>query len=434
MASDSDDDSSSSSWNVRVSFPVFVVVLLLLAAGPRLARSQPPQLIAYKPEGSIIQSDNSVFVLQANLNSSLLLFGYNITSSTVVKFTLSNGTCDETKSLFGETELAVVGTGHLQDLVQARVNVSFPFISEASVLYFCLRDEASSDYVHQGVADWLQLRVEPEETPLLPLWLSLIFITILMLLSGTFSGLNLGLMALDPVTLKIVINSGSEKQKWRARTIYRVRKYGNYLLCTLLLGNVLVNSTFTILLDELVSGAIAIAGSTLAIVIFGEIIPQAICSRHGLLIGAYTIPLTYFFMVLTFPLAFPISIILHFILGNEVGSVYNRDELLELLQVSREGADIEDHELKIISGALRYKNKTVADVMTKFEHVFCVDLDGALDFKTIKKIYDSGFSRIPIFESNRENVVGILYLRDLTFIDPDDCTPIKQVRHGDCRW
>lgn len=54
-----------------------------------------------------------------------------------------------------------------------------------------------------------------------------------------------------------------------------MRDHGNYLLCSILLGNVLVNSTFTILLDSLTSGLIAVLCSTLLIVVFGEITPQA---------------------------------------------------------------------------------------------------------------------------------------------------------------
>ncbi|XP_042885407.1 metal transporter CNNM4-like [Penaeus japonicus] len=100
-------------------------------------------------------------------------------------------------------------------------------------------------------------------------------------------------MALDKTELKIVSNTGSPNERRYARAIEPVRRHGNFLLCTLLLGNVLVNSTLTILLDELSSGLVAVIGSTAGIVVFGEIIPQAICSRHGLAIGARTVWLVH---------------------------------------------------------------------------------------------------------------------------------------------
>ena len=100
---------------------------------------------------------------------------------------------------------------------------------------------------------------------------------------------------------------------------------GNYLLCTLLFGNVLVNVLIPLLLDGIpgANGPIAVAGSTFGIVIFGEIIPQALCSRHGLSVGAKTMFLTKIFMLLTFPLSFPISKILDLILGEEIGTKYD---------------------------------------------------------------------------------------------------------------
>ena len=109
--------------------------------------------------------------------------------------------------------------------------------------------------------------------------------------------------------------------------IMPIRAMGNFLLCSLLLGNVLVNNSLTILLDTLTGGGgvVAVIGSTFGIVVFGEIIPQAICSRHGLAVGANTIWLTKFFMLLTSPLSFPISKILDQILGSEIGTVYNRE-------------------------------------------------------------------------------------------------------------
>lgn len=89
-----------------------------------------------------------------------------------------------------------------------------------------------------------------------------------------FSGLNLGLMSLDQTELKILCNTGEEKERDYARVIQPVRNHGNFLLCSILLGNVLVNSTFTIILDGLTSGLVAVVCSTIAIVLFGEITPQ----------------------------------------------------------------------------------------------------------------------------------------------------------------
>ena len=116
-----------------------------------------------------------------------------------------------------------------------------------------------------------------------------------------------------------------------------IRGMGNFLLCSILLGNVLVNNTLTVLLDTLTGGGgvVAVIGATLGIVIFGEIIPQAVCSRHGLAVGANTIWLTKFFMLVTSPLSFPISMVLDKILGAEIGTVYNRERLMELIKVLR---------------------------------------------------------------------------------------------------
>jgi len=98
------------------------------------------------------------------------------------------------------------------------------------------------------------------------------------MLSGTFSGLNLGLLGLDVKNLELLTkgpfnNEMEERDSRYALKILPVRRNGNLLLCTILLGNVTVNSALAIFMGDLTSGIYGLILSTGIITIFGEIIP-----------------------------------------------------------------------------------------------------------------------------------------------------------------
>ena len=265
--------------------------------------------------------------------------------------------------------------------------------------------------------------------PLWPTWVNFIFLAFLLCLSGLFSGLNLGLMSLDQTELAIVIKTGTEADQENAKAISPVRALGNFLLCSLLFGNVLVNVIIPMLLDSIpgANGIWAVIGSTFGIVVFGEIIPQAICSRHGLAVGAKTIIITKFFMLLTSPLSWPISKLLDLMLGEELGTVYDRNRLLELLKVTGAQTDLKPDEVNILTGALVLQEKKVEDIMTPLGDCYMLALQAVLDFDTISEIKDKGYSRIPVYDDDESNVVHILLAKDLLFIDPDDKKPLAEV-------
>ncbi|CAM9878694.1 unnamed protein product, partial [Choristocarpus tenellus] len=116
-------------------------------------------------------------------------------------------------------------------------------------------------------------------------------IILLVMMSGLFSGLTLGLLGLDKIGLEIICNGDDPTAAGYAKKIEPVRANGNLLLCTLLLGNVGVNALLSIILADLTSGLVGFALSTSVITLFGEILPQqAVCSRHALRIGAKVVP------------------------------------------------------------------------------------------------------------------------------------------------
>jgi len=154
---------------------------------------------------------------------------------------------------------------------------------------------------------------------------------VLVLLSALFSGLTLGVLGLDLNELEIIKAAGDPEQLKAAERLLPVRRQGNLLLCTLVLGNVAVTSLSSVLLSTLTSGLVGFAISTVLITVFGEIIPQAVCARYALAIGARSVPVVRLFVFLFFPLTKPLALILDYALGDEVGMHFTRAEFLKLV-------------------------------------------------------------------------------------------------------
>ena len=252
---------------------------------------------------------------------------------------------------------------------------------------------------------------------------------ILLMHSGMFSGLTLGLMSLDLAGLRIVISGGTEAEAQNALKILPLRKRGNLLLCTLLIGNTLVNAAFAIFSASFTGGVAGTLISTAFIVVFGEITPQSICARYGLYIGALSIPIVWLYMIVLFPFAWPIALILDKFLGEEMGVIYNKKELEMLMQMHVEDQEtpltIRDQE--IFRGMLSMSDKGVQDIMTHVQDCYMLDSRTNLTFDAMLEIYKRGYTRIPVFADKKENVVGLLYTKDLIMVDPEDDLPVSRV-------
>ncbi|XP_030755614.1 metal transporter CNNM4 [Sitophilus oryzae] len=367
--------------------------------------------------------ESGVPIVLADSPSTFRLFGDGLVYDMTVTFTSESGNYGDPCFLPVIKGFAIENDSLTP--TSGVIKLSLPPLHNAETFYVCVKSgppNSINPFVHQGSEPWVQIKTYEN---MMPLWASIVVILVCISFSSLFSGLNLGLMSLDKTELKILCNTGTNRERKYARVIQPVRDHGNYLLCSILLGNVLVNSIFTIILDGLTSGLIAVIFSTLAIVLFGEIFPQAVCSRHGLAVGAKTIYITKTVMLLTFPLSYTTAKLLDWVLGEEIGNVYTRERLKELVRVTTGDNDLDKDEVNIISGALELRRKTVAEVMTKIEDVFMLDYEAVLDFETITEIMKSGYSRIPVYEGNRQNIVTMLYIKDLAFVDPDDNTPLK---------
>ncbi|KAH9664053.1 DUF21 domain-containing protein [Citrus sinensis] len=209
-----------------------------------------------------------------------------------------------------------------------------------------------------------------------------VVVTLLVLFAGLMSGLTLGLMSMSLVDLEVLANSGTPSDRKHASKILPVVRRQHLLLCTLLFCNAAAMEALPIFLDSLVPAWGAIVISVTLILSFGEIIPQAVCARYGLAIGAKVAPFVQILVRICFPIAFPVSKLLDLLLGKGNEALFRRAELKTLVDLhgneAGKGGELTRDETTIITGALELSEKTARDAMTPASETFAIDVKNLL--------------------------------------------------------
>lgn len=254
--------------------------------------------------------------------------------------------------------------------------------------------------------------------------------------------------------MKIKATSGTPKEKSYANKVLPVISQHHLLLVSLMLWNASATEALPIFLNKLVPEYVAIIISVTLVLMFGEIIPASILTGpNQLQIAATLTPLVYIILTIFFPVAYPISLLLDRLIGHDEGvTMYSRREMVTLMKLQHEegvrrfsvisgnnshhphphphphdgAADIMNkEEMTIVGGALTFRDRKVSEVMTPIESVYMVSVKENLSYRVIYEIFKSGYSRIPVYDTDRNDVVGLILAKDLIFVDPEDDIPIE---------
>lgn len=168
-------------------------------------------------------------------------------------------------------------------------------------------------------------------------WLGIVFCVTQ---SAMFSGLNLAFFSLTRLQLEVEAENGSRQ----ARRVLALRSDANFLLSTILWGNVAINVLLTMLSNSVLAGLTAFLFSTVLITFGGEIIPQAYFSRNALRMASLLAPLLRVYQVLLFPVAKPTALMLDRWLGREAITYFGERDLRRLIKthIAADEADV-DH-------------------------------------------------------------------------------------------
>ncbi len=168
-------------------------------------------------------------------------------------------------------------------------------------------------------------------------WLGICFC---MTQSALFSGLNLAVFSITRLQLEVDASAGNED----AIKVLKMRHDSNFLLTTILWGNVAINVLLAILSNSILTGLGAFLFSTVVITLFGEILPQAYFSRNALRMAALLIPVLKFYQIVMFPVAKSTALLLDWWLGKEEANYFKERIFRTLIRKHIESSDADiDH-------------------------------------------------------------------------------------------
>ncbi len=262
----------------------------------------------------------------------------------------------------------------------------------------------------------------------------IIVLFVLLLLSAFFAGSETALIRIGRVKARSLLKRGVKG----ADTVQKLVNEPDALLTTVLIGNNIVNIAASALATSIAieyfgvwGVGIAIGVMTFLILTFGEIIPKTFAVHHAERFSiAVSKPLGILIFVLR-PVTKVVSVMTNAfgkLLGLKLQQkrLLSEEEVKTFLDIGEEDGAIEEDEKEMINGVLKLDYITVKNVMTPKEDMVCLEANQSVD-SAVELIRRYGYSRIPIFEGTEDNIVGVLYAKDLLINVNDSAISLKKL-------
>ncbi len=250
----------------------------------------------------------------------------------------------------------------------------------------------------------------------------IILLLILLILSGIFSSSETALLSMNIAKIRKI----KETDEKTFILLKRIKKKLDKMLATILIGNNLVNIAATAVLTQLVFELFGQKGSTLIatvvmtvlILVFGEITPKTYASQNSISVAKKFGRMLEILSVLVNPIVFILGKVTNIVIriaGGEVNinvPFVTEEEIRMLVDVGEEEGILHHQEKEMIEGIFDIDDIDVSDVMVPRIDIIAIPDDSTLE-DAVKTIVSCGHSRIPIFKDTVDNIIGVLYAKDI---------------------
>ncbi len=252
--------------------------------------------------------------------------------------------------------------------------------------------------------------------------ISIVFLVILIALSAFFSATETAFLSFNKVKMNTAAQDGNKK----AQKILDLYDKYDKLISTILIGNNIVNiaasSIATVLLVEtwkIKNGAtIATLAMTLIVLICGEITPKRIAKEAPDKITFATYPFIKFLTVILTPLSFLLNLwqkLVARIFKAEEDTGLTEDELITIVDEAQLDGGIDEDEGELIRSAIEFNDVEVRDITTPRVDVSAVPASATTE-EIAAVFYETGYSRLPVYDGTVDNIIGILHEKDFYYM------------------
>lgn len=243
---------------------------------------------------------------------------------------------------------------------------------------------------------------------------SYILIAFLLVCSAFFSSTEIAYAAANPSRLRKAAEAGSRNGKWALH----IKEHYDQALCTILIGNNLVNiassSVATVIALELVGDAgvaIATGVMTVLLLIFGEILPKQLAKQFCDKYTLFSAPLLRLLSIITAPLVWlfmqMIALVSKVWVKAKSDDSITYDDLMTMVEMVEEEGILEEDSVELLQAAIEFDDIEVHKVITHRVNMTAVDINDPIE-KSIATALASEYSRIPVYEDSIDNIIGIL--------------------------
>lgn len=245
----------------------------------------------------------------------------------------------------------------------------------------------------------------------------IVVIAILIIMSAYFSATETAFSSLNKIKLKNLAVNGSK----RAENTLKLTKKFDSILSTILIGNNIVNiasaSIATIVFTEFFGNAgvtLSTIVMTIVVLIFGEISPKSLAKESPEKFAMFSTPILKGLLILFTPLNFLFGLwkrIISKVIKVEEISIEVEEELLTIVEEAEIKGGIDEHESKLIRSAIEFNDLDADQILTARVDLISIPKEATIE--EVRKVFkENKFSRIPVYESNIDNIIGVIHEKD----------------------